>query len=141
MTVIYEEAYRQKMNVVSLMWDTVTLLHTSVFWDVMPCSVLEVFWQGRGIPASRVTKGNSWVRVSGVSLKQQYTWRKQQVALKCPHTSSRQHHVTSRARLIFIITTVRTPTVTKTSCCWIVYCNIFIIWCLWKRCHWLRGRL
>jgi len=43
MTVMYEEAYRQKMNVVSLRWDTVTLLHTSVFWDVMPCSVLEVF--------------------------------------------------------------------------------------------------
>jgi hypothetical protein len=41
-------------------------LHISVSWEVMPCSVSEVFWHCRGITASCITKVNTLVTVSGV---------------------------------------------------------------------------
>jgi len=44
MIVMYEVAYRQKLNVVTVSGGTQWhLLRISVSWDVMPCSVLEVF--------------------------------------------------------------------------------------------------
>jgi len=44
MTVMYDVAYRQKMNVVTVSGGTQRhFWHISVSWDVMPCSVLEVF--------------------------------------------------------------------------------------------------
>jgi hypothetical protein len=87
-------------------------MNRSIFWDVLPCSLLEVHWCG----------GTYYLLLSGRKgkLSKQAAWRSSRwrnyIHLKHSWTSDILHGITIQKIILFTVTSARTSNWTKSGC-------------------------
>jgi hypothetical protein len=88
--------------VIQLLLQTALIQKSTIFWDIMPCSPLKVYWCFGGTCRHLLS---CWFLVQLIF--RPWRWR-QHVALKRQLTFNRQHGVISQKIVLFITSTVRT---------------------------------